>query len=491
MKKQFLSLVLSMIGSAAGFAAESNAPPNVLLLMVDDLKPLLGCYGDRTAITPNIDALASRGALFERAACQISLCAPSRASILTGLRPDTLECYVNGDKFRKTCPDVVTLPQAFERAGWHTVSVGKVYDARNRDPGGWSEEMMPSSEKKIYALAENEQLYHDNNDRYNAASIQERQHLWRVGPATEAADLDESRYWDGQVAAKAIETLRRIQDKPFFLAVGFVKPHLPFACPKKYWDLYDRDRIPLPPNPDKPTEDIVEMAYHEGFELRQYQDIPRKGKLSEDLSRTLIHGYYACASFADAMVGRVLSELDLLGLTDNTVIVLLGDHGWHLGDKEIWCKFTAFRESSVVPLMVIDPRSPGGRRINGMVELVDLCPTLCELAGVEPPSGLEGRSFVPLLNDVSNDWKTAVFTQAGRGSAWKEYIGTSMRTDRYNYIEWRHRINGNLRARELYDLKNDPLEMKNLAGNPEHKRLLDRLAKQMFNYNRMIEPVPH
>jgi iduronate 2-sulfatase len=460
-------------------SARAEEKPNVLLIMVDDLKPLLGCYGDETAKTPYIDALALRGALFEHAACQISICGPSRASILSGLRPDTLECYTNADKFRRTRPDAVTLPQAFERAGYHTVSIGKVYDARNRDPGGWSEEMMPSNEKEIYALEENRKLYHDNNERYTAASNKERMGLWRVGPAFEAADLDESEYWDGQVADKAIETLRRIKDKPFFLGVGFIKPHLPFACPQKYWDLYDRDTIPLPPNPDKPTENSVEMAFHEGFELRQYHGIPKNGKLDEELARTLIHGYYASTSFADAMAGRVLDELDALGLADNTIIVLLGDHGWHLGDKGIWCKFTAFQESAIAPLIVVDPRRAGGKRVSSMVELVDLYPTLCELAGVKTTDHLEGTSLAPLLSGESSDWKKAVFCQAGRGGGWKEYIGTSMRTDRYNYIEWRHRIEGTLRARELYDLKKDPLEMKNLAGNPEYKPVLDRLAEQM------------
>lgn len=482
MKKRVVPFVLGAFGLGAWCASaapDSPKQPNVLLFMIDDMKPLMGCYGDQTAQTPNIDALASRGAMFERAACQISLCAPSRASILSGLRPDTIECYVNGDQFRKTCPDAVTLPQAFEKAGYHTVSIGKVYDARNRDPGGWSEEMMPSSEKDIYALDANDQLYHDNSKRYNAATIQERQHLSRVGPAYEEADLDESKYWDGQVAEKTVATLHRIKDKPFFLAVGFIKPHLPFACPQKYWDLYDRAGIPLPSNPDKPTENVVELAYHEGFELRQYDGIPKQGKLDEDLARTLIHGYYACASFADAMVGRVLDELDVLGLTDNTIIVLMGDHGWHLGDKEIWCKFTAFQQSSVVPLIVVDPRRAGGGRVRGMVELVDIYPTLCELSGVKPADGIEGRSFVPLLSGFSKPWKKAVFSEAGRGGGWKEYIGTSMRTDRYNYVEWRHRKKGTLRAQELYDLKKDPLEMKNLAGNPEYRERIERLAGQM------------
>ncbi|MCF7817096.1 MAG: sulfatase, partial [Kiritimatiellales bacterium] len=469
-KKITMAVVMAagMLLPLAGYSSNEPRPMNVLFVMVDDLKPLMGCYGDPIAKTPNMDRLAARGVLFERATCQISLCAPSRASIFTGLRPDTLKCYTNVDKFRKNLPGIVTMPQAFQRSGYHTVSIGKVYDARNCDPGAWDEEMLPSSEteKKIYALEENERLYHENDARFKAATTQEKFRLWRVGPAYENAPLDESHYWDDQVAEQAIATLRRIKDKPFFLGVGFIKPHLPFACPKKYWDLYDHDSMPLASNPE-PPDNGVPMALHDGFELRQYQGIPRKGRLDDDLARTLIQGYYACASFVDAMIGRVLDELDALGLKDNTIIVLMGDHGWHLGDKGIWGKLTAYQEATIAPMIVVDPRRNGGSRVNGLVEFVDICPTLCELAGVAAPDGFEGTSFAPLLADPSKNWKRATFSEVGRGAAWKEFIGTSMRTERYNYVEWRHRTKGTLQARELYDLETDPREMNNLALTPE------------------------
>jgi len=481
-KKNWLKLA-GIIALAPIMGSATEAKPaeraNVLFFMVDDLKPLMGCYGDPVAKTPNLDSLAARGAIFTRAACQISICAPSRASIFTGLRPDTLKCYTNAEKFRDTCPDAVTMQRAFRRSGYYVVSLGKVYDARNADSGGWDEEMMPSSEDKIlYALDENQKLFAENDARYAAASTQERFNLWRVGPAYEAAPLDDLHYWDGKVAEKAIETLRRIKDKPFFLGVGFSKPHLPFACPKKYWDIYDHEKMPLALHTD-PPENGVPMALHDGFELRQFQGIPHKGKLNDDLARTLIQGYYACASFADAMVGRVLSELDALGLKDNTIIVLMGDHGWHLGDKGIWGKFTAYQEASVAPLIIVDPRRSSTGRVDGLVEFVDVYPSLCELAGIVPPSEIQGVSFVPLLEDSSKGWKKAVFTQAGRGAAWKEIIGTSMRTERYNYVEWRNRLNGTLRGCELYDLKKDPGELENLALNPENKTRLDQWAQQM------------
>lgn len=462
----------------SGSEKKTEQRPNVLFLMVDDLKPLLGCYGDPMAKTPHMDALAARGTLFARATCQVSLCAPSRASIFTGLRPDTLGCYSNLDQFRKTCPEVETLQRAFHRSGYSTVSIGKIYDARNSDPGGWDEEIMPSSEEKIYALEENERLFHENEERYKKASAGERLRLWRVGPAYEAAPVDESHYKDGLVAAKAVEILRRIKDKPFFLGVGFSKPHLPFACPKTYWDLHDRNRLPMASN-TQPPDNGVPMALHDGFELRQFEGIPHRGELDEALARTLVHGYYACASFADAMIGRVLEELDALGLKGNTLVVLMGDNGWHLGDKGIWSKFTDYQEATRVPLIVVDPRRPGGKRVNGLVELIDIYPSLCDLAGIKVPEGLEGTSFTPLLDHPSREWKKAAFSEVGRGAAWKEFIGTSMRTERYNYIEWRHREDGTLHGRELYDLEDDPGEMINLASNPEKQPLLDRLAQEM------------
>lgn len=470
------AVLLPMILS--GSEPKTEPRPNVLFLMVDDLKPLLGCYGDPMAKTPHMDALAARGAVFARTTCQVSLCAPSRASIFTGLRPDTLECYTNADNFRKTCPEVETLQRAFHRSGYYTVSIGKIYDARNSDPGGWDEEILPSSVEKLYALDENERLYHENEERYKAATTGEKFRLWRLGPAYEAAPVDESLYKDGQVAEKAVEILRRVKDRPFFLGVGFSKPHLPFACPKQYWDLHDRNSLPLAPNP-QPPDNGVPMALHEGFELRQFEGIPLKGELDEDLARTLVHGYYACASFADAMIGRVLEELEALGLKDNTLVVLMGDNGWHLGDKGIWSKFTDYQEATMVPLIVVDPRRAGGQRISGLVELVDIYPSLCELAGIKAPEGLEGTSFSPLLDHPSREWKKAVFSEVGRGEEWKKFIGTSMRTDRYNYIEWRNREDGTLHGRELYDLEDDPREMHNLASDPEKQPLLDSLAQEM------------
>ena len=469
--------------SPARAAADGSERMNVLLIMVDDLKPTLGAYGDDVAQTPNMDQLAESGLLFERTVCQVSICGPSRASLLTGLRPETIDCYINSDQFRKAVPDAVTLPQAFEQEGYATISIGKVFDARNRDPGGWTEEWMKSNEKHIYALEENRQLYRDNEKRFQAASLQERQKLWRVGPAVESAGsaID---HWDGQIADLAINKMRQYRDQPFFLAVGFIKPHLPFSAPQEFWDLYDPATLPMPWQVSRP-KDALPLAYHDGFELRQYHGIPKKGVLDDDLAQELVHGYYACTSFVDFLVGKLLDELDVLGLRDRTLIVLMGDHGFHLGEKEVWCKFTSFQEAARVPLIVVDPRmSNGGKRTAALSELIDIYPTLCELAGVPAPEDLEGQSLAPLLITPEQEFKNEVFTVSGRGRGWKEYIGTSMFDGTFNYIEWRNRTTGKLRARELYDFVNDPWESANIIDDPKYKSQLERLEERMTSARR-------
>ncbi|WP_308984174.1 sulfatase [Thalassobacterium sedimentorum] len=449
---------------------------NVVLVMVDDLRPLLSSYGDPHAQTPNFDRLAERGVVMSNAYSQISLCAPSRASILTGLRPDTLECYVNEDQFRDARPDAVTLPEAFSSQGYRTISIGKVFDARNRDSSVWDVELLPSHKKSIYALQQNREIYQKNSREYQATRADERQGMWLVGPAYEAASLDALQYYDGRIVSQAIHQLRNNQNQPFFLSVGFIKPHLPFTCPLEYWDLYDRDQFDLPLPRQRPVY-APALPYHEGFELRLYDGIPHQAMLSDELTRTLMHGYYACVSFVDAMLGRLIDEIDRLDLAANTIIVVTGDHGYHLGEKELWCKFTAFREASHTPLLVIDPNSARKGEVSaGLVELVDLFPTICELAGVSMPDDLEGTSFVPLLKEPERAWKDAVYSLAGRGAGWKGVIGRSMRTANFSYVEWRHRLSGELCLRELYDLREDPAETINLIDDPRYSDVLFELA---------------
>jgi arylsulfatase A-like enzyme len=404
---------------ARGLRAET-APAgrrmNVLFIAVDDLRNELGCYGVPGIHTPNIDRLAASGTAFDRAYCQQAVCSPSRTSLLTGCRPDTTKVYDLVTHFRKHLPDVVTLPQHFKNHGYFTRSVGKIYHSGLDDERSWSEPPAQAG-RPTYFLKENRDLV----ARRTAAAADKKfatpsaRSNATKGPAYECADVPDNAYSDGAIADAAIAMLRQAKDKPFFLAVGFLKPHLPFVAPKKYWDLYRRDEVPVAPNPFAP-KDAPKIALTDWGELRAYEDVPRVGSLTNEQARTLKHGYYACVSYMDAQVGRVLAELDRLGLREHTVIVLWGDHGWKLGEHGAWCKHTNFENDTHAPLIC---RAPGqkapGRHAKGLVEFVDIYPSLCELAGLPLPSHLEGTSFAPLLNAPEQPWKTAAFSQYPRG----------------------------------------------------------------------------
>jgi arylsulfatase A-like enzyme len=296
-----------------------------------------------------------------------------------------------------------------------------------------------------------------------------------TGPSYECADVPDSEYSDGAIADAAIGMLRRAKDKPFFLAVGFLKPHLPFIAPKKYWDMYRREEIPAAPNPFPPT-DAPKLALTDWGELRAYEDIPRAGPLTDEKARLLKHGYYACVSYIDAQIGRLLEELGRLQLRDRTVIVLWGDHGWKLGEHGAWCKHTNFENDTHVPLICAAPgqKSPG-QHTGALVEFVDIYPTLCELAGLPLPSHLEGTSFAPLLDSPEQAWKKAAFSQYPRGG---QVMGYSMRTDRYRLTRWLG-PDGSEVARELYDHEKDPQENENIAGCHENASLVGELTRQM------------
>jgi len=478
-RRDVLQMALAGIGggvmsSALGGIASAQAGqrpdgPNVLFIPVDDLRPQMGCYGQEQIVSPNLDRLAATGTVFRRAHCQQAVCAPSRASVLSGCRPDTTTIYDLRTPLRTVMPDVVTLPQHFKDNGYTSISLGKIYHhGKREDPPGWSEDpWLPQTPFPGCVTPENLALL----ARLKAASDDPS----RVrGAPYEAGDLPDNAYPDGAITDRAIETLRRLKDEPFFLAAGLLKPHLAFACPKRYWDLYDRDSIDLADNPMKP-QDCPDIAMHSWGELRQYHDIPAKGPLDDDLARTLIHGYYACVSFIDAQVGRLLDALEELDLDDNTIVVLWGDHGWNLGEHGLWCKHCNFETSTHSPMLV---RAPGQKIIgagsDALTEFVDMYPSLCELAGLPVPEHLEGTSFVPLLDDPGQEWKTAAFSQYPRGRV----MGYSMRTDRYRYTEWTHPDDGVI-ARELYDHREDPGENVSLAERPEHRELVQRLSEKL------------
>ena len=362
-RRDFIKLT-GAVGATAllsGFApivkpAEFGKKKNVLFIAIDDLRPQIGCYGHKQMISPNIDRLGSEGVIFNHAYCQVPVCGASRASLLTSIRP-TRDRFVDFKTWKqKDAPNAASIPMHFKNNGYYTISNGKVYHHHKDDKDSWSEEPW---------RAENKGLWRDYQLEENQA-IADKSHR-KAGPPFESADVPDNAYQDGKSADKSIADLQRLKkmDKPFFLAVGFRKPHLPFNAPKKYWDLYKREEIDLADNPFRP-KGAPDAALHNWGELRQYYGIPRKGSLSEDMPRTLIHGYYACVSYADAQVGRVLAELDRLGLRDDTIVVLWGDHGWQLGEHGLWCKHCNFETSLHSPLIVRAPGIEGGKKTNAL-----------------------------------------------------------------------------------------------------------------------------
>ena len=452
------------------------ARSNVLFIAVDDLRPELACYGAEHIKSPNIDRLAAQGTLFRRAYCQQAVCNPSRASLMTGLRPDSVQVWDLPTHFRDKRPDVITIPQHFKQHGYHSQGMGKIYHLGhgNRDDKlSWSVSHQTPS-LGHYRRLRNQRILRDNR----AAARRNPQQRISNGPPAEAAPVADNAYKDGATTDLAIKTLSTIKDEPFFLAVGYSKPHLPFCAPQRYWDLYDEEDIELPAN-NQPPKDAPEFALTSWGELRKYHGVPNTGPLSETQARRLIHGYYACVSYVDAQIGRLLAELDRLGLRDNTVVVLWGDHGWKLGEYGCWCKHTNFEYDTNAPLIISAPgqRTRGGRT-DALVEFIDIYPTLCELCGLELPGHVEGTSLVPLLNDSTLPGKKAALSQYPR----RGLMGYSLRTGRYRYTEWRDRKTDAITARELYDHNTDPGETINVADDPRQttRRMeLSRLLGQI------------
>ncbi|NLE38561.1 MAG: sulfatase [Pirellulaceae bacterium] len=482
-------------------AAETTETPrrlNVLFIAVDDLRPRLRCYGESDVQSPNIDRLASEGVVFHNAFCQIAACNPSRASLMTSRRPDTTTIFDNSRHFRSVLPDVVTLPQQFKRHGYFTQSLGKVYhgtfrnDKPHEDPRSWSVlEWRPNS--VLYATPEGLAVLrrlHPKQLGDSQASVLEGMARRRYkGLAWEAPDVPDNAMFDGRVADKTIETLREIKDRPFFLAVGFVKPHAPYVAPKKYFDLYDLDSLALPPN-DRLPRDATPLSHNDSAEVRGYEGVPASGPILENTQREIVRAYNACVSYVDAQTGRILDELDHLGLRERTVVVFWGDHGYHVGHNGLWGKNTCFDAAARVPLIVSVPGSPAaGEASEAIVELVDLYPTLCEVCKVPPTDGLEGTSFCPLLSDPDRPWKRAAFTQhprplRGADSA----MGRSIRTDRYRLTEWTaSRLEKPVY--ELYDYRDDPGETVNLADHPEYETLRKELTTQLHSGWKSARPL--
>ncbi|MBC8871505.1 MAG: sulfatase [Planctomycetes bacterium] len=445
--------LFSMLVLVANVHAKER--PNVLFVGVDDLRPEFFCYGLEKMVTPSFDRLAQRGVKFDRAYCNIAVCGASRASLMKGLRPTPTRFTSYLTWAEKDAPDVPSLPMVFRQNGYHTASNGKIYHHSKDDAAAWSQPAWHPNPSSIWwALPENRALKSESRGR---------------GPVYEEADQPDEIYPDHKICDKTLADLQLLakQDKPFFLACGFYRPHLPFVAPKKYWDLYPTDSVTLPDNMFFPHGLPSAFNYTWG-EMRSYYGIPKKGPVSDETAVQLIRGYYACVSFIDAQVGRLLDELEKLGVADNTIIVLWGDHGWQLGEHGFWCKHTNFEVASRTPLLVVAPGVEGGRVSRRLVEYIDIYPTLCDLAGLPQPAHLQGKSLSALLADVDAEHKEAVITRHGGGDA--------VRTDGYRYMEMRTKKGaGQLRGVGLFDLDKDPDENQNVAEDPTYEEVREKL----------------
>lgn len=457
MKRLCLLLVLSI---PISFASADEKPLNVLFIASDDLTQSIACFGDPVAVTPNLDRLSDKGVRFDNAYCQIPLCNPTRASLMTGLRPDTLKVYDLERHFRDEVPSVVTLPQLFRNNGYRSMRVGKLYhygvprqigtDGLD-DPQSWDEVANPKGRDVTdEALITNLEPH-----RPISAALS-----WL---AAEGSDKEQT---DGMIATEAIEMMRRNRDQPFFLGVGFFRPHTPYVAPKKYWDLYPIEKIAMPYAPEDDRADIPKTAFAHNCPVPNYG-------LDEAAVLEAKQAYYACVSFVDAQVGRLLDALEELGLAERTLVVFWSDHGYHLGEHQgIWQKRCLFEESASAPLIIYAPDAAGnGRASSRIVEFVDLYPTVASLCELDAPSSIEGRSIVPLLENPRKAWNGRAFTQALRPGDGLPVMGASIRTERWRYTEW----NQGEQGIELYDHAVDPGEFQNLAGDPEQADTIARL----------------
>jgi iduronate 2-sulfatase len=392
---------------------------------------------------------------------------------LTGLRPDTLGVWDLPTHFRQKRPDVITLPQLFKQNGYHAQNIGKIFhngrqDAYKGDAVSWSEPAVMH-----YASHGDDKAQVDGPLPPNLSRV----------PKTEMRDVPDEAYFDGRIARLAVEALNRLKDRPFFLAVGFWKPHAQYNAPKRYWDLYQRSQIPPVENPTAPS-DVPEIAMHDSREVRRaFADRPG-GRPTTAEAQALRHGYYAAISYVDAQVGKVLDELDRLGLRDKTIVVFWSDHGYHLGEQSLWAKTSNFELDARVPLIIATPGRPGGQRTNSIVELVDLYPALADLCGLAAPADLEGVSLRPVLDNPLATVKEFAITQHTRPAYPSDeepiaVMGYSMRTDRYRYAEWRAVADGRVLARELYDHHDDPREMTNIAARADQEELIAQLSAQL------------
>ena len=426
--------------------------PNILMIAIDDLRPQLRTYGHPQMVTPHLDELAQEGYQFNRAYCQQGVCGPSRASIMTGLRPDTTLAYKYNDDFRSTIPWAYTIPMTLSENGYYSTAIGKIFhviDGGN-DPMSWE-----------YSWLQGGGSYGGTSAAYQDSSN---------APSSMR---------DHDVATKAVAKLGDLKNQqPFFYGVGFVRPHLPFVAPDEYWDLYNPSDLVYP---ERDTEPVNGLSYsYEGWnELRSYGGMPQSGAVTANQEQNLIHGYYACVSFVDDQVGRLMDALESEGLASNTIVVVWGDHGYHLGNHGQWCKHSNFELDARIPLIIKVPWMPGATKSDALVEALDIYPTLLDLCGVEKPSHLQGESLVPLLQNPASEGPSEAVSQYPRNG--QNIMGYSLRTDRYRYTEWVAKGTGSVQAREIYDHFLDPMEHTNVLSSTD-SAVLSNLSSQLEPY---------
>lgn len=488
-----ITVFYSAFLAVASFAAD--AKPNVLFIICDDLNTAIGPYGDAYAKTPNMDKLAARGMVFLKNYCQQSVCNPSRASFMTGRRPDTLQIWDIPTNLRDLHPDMITMPQWFKQHGYFAQGIGKIYHNWDQkiqgDPDSWSAPQV---------------MHWDRHYLDNAVlppGVPMPPNL-AINIHCESRDVPDEAYFDGRIANMAKDALQQFakSGQPFFLAVGMWKPHGPMNAPKKYWDLYQRDEVPAPKPATRPIN-APDIAFHDNHEFSGYHPVFRTlQKVDEAGRREMRHGYYAAISYVDAQIGKVLDELDRLKLTDDTIIVLTSDHGLQTGEHTSWGKQTLFQLDAVAPMIISAPGVTGpGTRTHSISELIDIYPTLADLCGLPLPTGLDGLSLKPVLLNPAATVKMAALTQFPRPTNFfrvaqhsktrpePPVMGYAIHNDRWCYTEWREFKTGRVVGQELYDDLNDPTETVNLSGTLEGAAVIPALAEQLDTLIKSAKPM--
>lgn len=461
MKSLTLLSIITALNIGLSFGQEQ---PNVLIFLVDDLRNDLGCYGNTIVKSPNIDKLAKNGVVFNKAYCQQAICAPSRMSILTGMRPENIGIYDIFSPMRKTRKDLISMPQFFKSYGYKTASIGKVYHHSRDDKEVW--DVFHEKEKNTYVSKENTDFIENSKSSGKIAK----------GPAFEKVETSDDAYKDGRAAKHAIETLQKLKNNKFLMIVGLSKPHLPFNAPKKYWDLYDKNDFKVPSRV-KP-KNMYRLALSKWGELKNYANIPNNGDLNDELTKELINGYYACISYVDTQIGKIVNTLEVLNLKENTLIVFMSDHGYKLGEYGAWCKHSNMEIDTRVPLIISNGKNlkTNNTKCNALVENIDVFPTIAASCGLTTHH-VDGKSLLPLIDNPKKPWDKAAYSLFPRG---KKYMGCTVTDGHWRYTEWRNSVDQKVLYKELYNHQKSVVANENLSKNPEYKTVLSRMQELLY-----------